>query len=73
MAQETVDEAVKVFGFKSLYGEEVGKCVTERVRLVGSEGWGKNMFIGLVQRVSLLYHHLSSLHLLFELHAHADT
>lgn len=48
MAQETVDEAVKVFGF------DVGGCVTESVRLVGSEGWSKNMFIGLVQRVSFL-------------------
>lgn len=46
MAQETVDEAVKVFGF------DVGGCVTESVRLVGSEGWSSNMFIGLVQRVS---------------------
>lgn len=47
MAEETVDEAVKVFGFK------VGGCVTEEVRLVGSEGWSSNMFIGLVQRYGL--------------------
>lgn len=47
MAQETVDAAVNLFKFP------VGPCITERVRLVGSEGWSKNMFIGLVQRVSV--------------------
>lgn len=46
MAEETVDEALKVFGF------DVGGCVSESVRLVGSDNWSRNMFIGLVQRVS---------------------
>ena len=46
MAEETVDEAVKVFGLK-----ERNKCVTESVRLIGSDGWSRNMFIGLIQRV----------------------
>ncbi len=46
MAQETVDKAVEVLGF------DVGPSVTECVRLVGSENWRKNMFIGLIQRVS---------------------
>ena len=46
MAKETVDRAVEVFGFN------VGPSITEHVRLVGSENWSKNMFIGLVQRVS---------------------
>lgn len=47
MAQETVDAAVNLFKFP------VGPCITEKVRLVGSEGWSKNMFIGLVQRVRI--------------------
>jgi len=47
MAQETVDKAVEVFGFN------VGLSITERVRLVGSENWSKNMFIGLIQRFGL--------------------
>ena len=47
MAQETVDAAVRLFEFN------VGGCITETVRLVGSDGWSKNMFIGLIQRVSL--------------------
>lgn len=47
MAKETVDRAVEVFGFN------VGPSITEQVRLVGSENWSKNMFIGLVQRYGL--------------------
>lgn len=49
MAEETVDEAVKVFG---LEGKVKSECVTDKVRLVGSDGWSRNMFIGLTQRVS---------------------
>ncbi|KAK7677701.1 hypothetical protein QCA50_019253 [Cerrena zonata] len=49
MAEETVDEAVKVFGLES----KAGKCVTEDLRLVGSHGWSRNMFIGLIQRFGL--------------------
>ena len=49
MAEETVDKAVEVFGL-----EPKTKYVTESVRLVGSDGWSRNMFIGLVQRVSVL-------------------
>ena len=49
MAEETVDEAVKAFG---LQGKVTNECVTDRVRLVGSDGWARNMFIGLIQRVS---------------------
>ena len=49
MAQETVDVAVETFGL----GESVrGDCVTEHLRLVGSDGWSRTMHIGLVQRVS---------------------
>ena len=51
MAEETVDEAVKVFGLKD---KVTNGCVTDRVRLVGSDGWSRNMFIGLTQRVRLL-------------------
>jgi hypothetical protein len=48
MAEETVDRAVELF-------ERVGprRCSWE-VRLVGSKGWAKNMFIGLIQRVRLV-------------------
>ncbi|KAF5350533.1 hypothetical protein D9756_008519 [Leucocoprinus leucothites] len=50
MAEETVDEAVKVFGL----GDKVKSgCVTERLRLVGSDGWSRNMFIGLTQTYGL--------------------
>ena len=37
--------------------KERNKCVTESVRLIGSDGWSRNMFIGLIQRVSI-YHDL---------------
>ena len=50
MAQETVDEAIKAFG---LEGKVKSDCVTESVRLIGSDGWSRNMFIGLIQRVCL--------------------
>jgi len=50
MAEETVDKAVKVFG---LEGRVRSGCVTETVRLVGSDGWSRNMFIGLIQRYGL--------------------
>ena len=48
MAEETVDEAVKVFQLQS---RVKGGCVTEQLRLIGSDGWSRNMFIGLIQRV----------------------
>lgn len=48
MAEEGVDEAVRVFG---LEGKVKSGCVTESLRLVGSDGWSRNMFIGLIQRV----------------------
>lgn len=56
MAEETVDEAVKVFG---LQGKVKSGCVTDKVRLVGSDGWSRNMFLGLTQRVSPLITTLS--------------
>ncbi|KAI0081559.1 DAO-domain-containing protein [Panus rudis PR-1116 ss-1] len=50
MAEETVDKAVEVFGL----GDKCRSgCVTESLRLVGSEGWSRNMFIGLIQRYGL--------------------
>jgi len=49
MAEETVDEAVRVFGLEN---KVKGSCVTEKLRLVGSDGWSRNMFIGLIQTVS---------------------
>ncbi|KAH9949802.1 DAO-domain-containing protein [Amylocystis lapponica] len=48
MAEETVDKAVEVFGLQPR-----SKCVTESLRLVGSDGWSRNMFIGLIQRFGL--------------------
>lgn len=48
MAEETVDEAVKAFDLQSRVRSG---CVTETLRLVGSDGWTRNMFIGLIQRV----------------------
>ena len=48
MAEETVDEAVKVFG---LNAKVTNGCITDHVRLIGSDGWSRNMFIGLTQRV----------------------
>ncbi|GLB40496.1 putative FAD-dependent glycerol-3-phosphate dehydrogenase family protein [Lyophyllum shimeji] len=50
MAEETVDTAVKTFG---LEGRVKSGCVTEQLRLVGSDGWTRNMFIGLIQRYGL--------------------
>ena len=62
MAEETVDKAVEVFGLKPRSG-----CVTETLRLIGSEGWSRNMFIGLIQRVCVrsadvvtVTHHIGS-------------
>lgn len=51
MAEEAVDEAVKVFGLEN---KVTNGCVTDRVRLIGSDGWSRNMFIGLTQRVRRL-------------------
>ncbi|KDQ62798.1 hypothetical protein JAAARDRAFT_149905 [Jaapia argillacea MUCL 33604] len=50
MAEETVDEAVKAF---NLHNRVKNACLTENVRLVGSDGWTRNMFIGLIQRYGL--------------------
>jgi len=50
MAEETVDEAVKIFGLES---RTTNGCVTDSVRLVGSDAWNRNMFISLIQRVCL--------------------
>lgn len=50
MAKETVDEAVKVFGLED---KVTNGCITDHVRLIGSDGWSRNMFIGLTQRYGL--------------------
>ncbi|KAJ3539501.1 hypothetical protein NMY22_g4709 [Coprinellus aureogranulatus] len=52
MAEETVDQAIKVFGLEDRCKNSV-KCVTEKLQLVGSEGWSRNMFIGLIQTYGL--------------------
>jgi glycerol-3-phosphate dehydrogenase len=52
MAEEAVDVAVQTFGL----GDKVKSgCVTETLRLVGSDGWSRNMFIGLIQQVRLRF------------------
>ncbi|KAF9068990.1 DAO-domain-containing protein [Rhodocollybia butyracea] len=48
MAEEGINRAVKEFNLRY-----IEKCVTEKVRLIGSEQWGRNMFIGLIQRYGL--------------------
>lgn len=48
MAEETVDEAVKVFKLNP-----TGPCVTTHVQLIGSHGWNKSMFIKLIQQFGL--------------------
>lgn len=48
MAEETVDRAVELFELHPTW-----PCRTKEVQLVGSEGWAKNMFIGLIQRVRI--------------------
>ncbi|PFH49510.1 hypothetical protein AMATHDRAFT_147584 [Amanita thiersii Skay4041] len=50
MAEEGVDEAIKVFGLED---KVKSGCMTEKLRLVGSDGWNRNMFIGLIQRYGL--------------------
>ncbi|KAF8443162.1 DAO-domain-containing protein [Boletus edulis BED1] len=50
MAEETVDKAIQVFG---LQDKVKGGCRTAELRLIGSDGWSQNMFIGLVQRFGL--------------------
>jgi len=44
-----VDRAINVFNLRPGNPE----CVTERIRLVGSDGWTPNMFISLIQRFGL--------------------
>ncbi len=53
MSEECVDKAVEVFGLEGKVSPE--GCVTERLRLVGSHGWSRNMFIGLIQRVGEVF------------------
>ena len=49
MAEETIDTAIKSFG---LSGKVKNGCITDTLRLVGSDGWSRNMFIGLIQTVN---------------------
>ncbi|KAF8965939.1 FAD dependent oxidoreductase-domain-containing protein [Flammula alnicola] len=50
MAEETIDKAVETF---KLQGRVKSGCVTDTLRLVGSDGWSRNMFIGLIQTYGL--------------------
>ena len=52
MAEETIDTAIKSFGLS----EKVKNgCITDTLRLVGSDGWSRNMFIGLIQTVNSFF------------------
>ncbi|KDN46609.1 DAO-domain-containing protein [Tilletiaria anomala UBC 951] len=58
MAEQTVDEAIRVFDLKPKRG-----CVTKHTRLLGSHGWSKTMYVKLLQRYGLeteVAQHLSS-------------
>ncbi|GAA5992181.1 hypothetical protein JCM11641_007789 [Rhodosporidiobolus odoratus] len=48
MAEETVDRAIKEYSLKPERG-----CITKDVKLVGSQGWTKMMFIKLIQQFGL--------------------
>lgn len=48
MAEETVDEAIKVF---NLTAPE--KCQTDHIKLMGGHAWSKTMFIKLIQQFGL--------------------
>ncbi|ORY99790.1 putative glycerol-3-phosphate dehydrogenase [Lobosporangium transversale] len=48
MAAETIDEAIKHFNLKP-----TRECSTERVKLIGSHGYSKTMFIRLIQQFGL--------------------
>ena len=50
MVKEAVDVVVKM---SDVVGRVKGGCVTDRLRLVGSEGWTGNMFIPLIQQVGV--------------------
>ncbi|KZS97959.1 DAO-domain-containing protein [Sistotremastrum niveocremeum HHB9708] len=52
MAAETVDAAIKEFALQDRMKGD-GSCVTEHLRLVGSDGWTPNMFISLIQRFGI--------------------
>jgi glycerol-3-phosphate dehydrogenase len=47
MAQDCIDKAIEVFNLPKQ------PCITERVRLLGSDAWSPGMFIGLIQRFGL--------------------
>lgn len=48
MAEETVDRAIQEYGLHPMRG-----CVTTKLRLLGSHGWSKMMFIKLIQQFGL--------------------
>jgi glycerol-3-phosphate dehydrogenase len=48
MAEETVDKAIEVFDLKP-----ASKCNTEKVMLIGAEGYSSTMFIRLVQEFGM--------------------
>jgi len=50
MAAETVDAAIKEYGLESA---AVYPCKTEALKLVGSHGWRKNLYVELIQNYGL--------------------
>ena len=58
MAEQTVDRAIQAFGLTPQRG-----CMTKRVRLVGTHGWSKTLYLQLLQEFGLdpdVAMHLSS-------------
>jgi len=52
MAAETVDRAIEEFNLQDKTTGN-GQCITENIRLIGSDAWSPNMFISLIQRFGL--------------------
>lgn len=50
MAAETVDEAIKTYGLNT---SVVFPCKTEKLKLLGSHGWRKNLYVELIQQYGL--------------------
>ena len=48
MAEVTIDTAIISFGLRKVKNG----CITDALRLVGSDWWSRNMFIGLIQTVN---------------------
>lgn len=50
MAAETVDAAIKQYGLQE---SAIYPCKTEKIKLLGSHGWRKNLYVELIQQYGL--------------------